>query len=106
MILGGQDRGYDFTPLAERIKDSSVELILLFPGSGPKIREALLKAKVDAEMINVQSMEEAVQKATSYLLAPSSSTRIVLLSTASPSYGMFKNFEEKGQMFKECIKMA
>lgn len=105
MILGGQDRGYDFTPLAERLKDSSIQLILLFPGSGPKIREALMKAKVDAEMIDVDSMEKAVQAATSYKLqASSSSSPIVLLSTASPSYGMFKNFEEKGAEFERCIK--
>lgn len=102
MILGGQDRGYDFTPLAERIKDSSIELILLFPGSGPKIREALVKAKVETEMIDVNSMEQAVQEAKSYSLKAKNS--IVLLSTASPSYGMFKNFEEKGEIFEQCIK--
>lgn len=102
MILGGQDRGYDFTPLAERIKDSSIELILLFPGSGPKIREALVQAKVETEMIDVNSMEQAVQEAKSYSLKAKNS--IVLLSTASPSYGMFKNFEEKGEIFEQCIK--
>jgi UDP-N-acetylmuramoyl-L-alanine---L-glutamate ligase len=117
MILGGQDRGYDFTPLAKRIKDSAIKLILLFPGSGPKIREALIKAKVDAELIDVDSMEEAVKRlrVTSHESREKTlETRnlrsrnypIVLLSTASPSYGMFKNFEEKGDMFKQFIEMA
>ncbi len=104
MILGGHDRGYDFSELAQRIKDSSVALIFLFPGSGPRIRQALVDAAVSAEMIDVQSMEEAVEKARSSFLDPSSSTPIVLLSTASPSYGMFKNFEEKGDEFHRCIR--
>lgn len=104
MILGGHDRGYDFSELAERIKDSSIELILLFPGSGPRIRQALVDAAVSAEMIDVQSMEEAVQAAKSYKLTAKNSP-IVLLSTASPSYGMFKNFEEKGDAFRRCIEL-
>lgn len=106
MILGGQDRGNDFTALAKRIKQSSVQTILLFPGSGPRIRKALIDAKVTAVMMDVDSMEKAVQSALSSCEAmklPSSLIPIVLLSTASPSYGMFKNFEKKGEVFKQCI---
>ncbi len=108
MILGGQDRGYDFMHLGQRIKKSSIKLILLFPGSGPRIREALAAAKVAAEIIDVSSMEEAVEQATSKSASLETDhskliTPIVLLSTASPSYGMFKNFEEKGDRFKECV---
>lgn len=107
IILGGQNRGNDFSKLAKRIKKSSIQTILLFPGSGPRIRETLMEAKVNAELIDVDSMEKAIQSALrSYeaMKLRSSSVPIVLLSTASPSYGMFKNFEEKGDTFKRCIE--
>ncbi len=105
MILGGQDRGYNFTSLANRIKESSIELILLFPGSGPRIREALIAAGATAELIDVDSMDKAVEKTSGQKLEASGFTPIVLLSTASPSYGMFKNFEEKGDEFRRCIEL-
>lgn len=100
IILGGQDRGVDFTPLAERLRGSSVSTALLFPGSGPRIRAAIEAAGTDIESIDVASMEEAVRVARE----KTPPGGIVLLSTASPSYGMFKNFEEKGRTFQECIR--
>lgn len=110
IILGGQDRGNDFTSLAKRIKISGIRLILLFPGSGPRIREALTNARVRAELIDVDSMEQAVQSALASFEAKKLSSYeappVVLLSTASPSYGMFKNFEEKGDIFRKCVEMA
>lgn len=60
IILGGQDRGNDFTVLAQRIKRLQVKTVILFPGSGPRIREALKSNTATAQMIDVESMEEAV----------------------------------------------
>ena len=118
IILGGQDRGYDFTELAERIKESAIQHIILFPGSRPRIREALEKEGVTVKMEEVESMEEAVEAAKSQVPSAksqaSSNTQssklkahsfpLVLLSTASPSYGMFRNFEEKGEAFAQAIR--
>lgn len=104
IILGGQDRGNDFTELGKRIADTKIKHVILFPGSGPRIRKAIEEAGAKVEFFETDSMEEAVLCARSKnqelrIKNPS----IVLLSTASPSYGMFKNFEEKGKMFAECI---
>ncbi len=110
IILGGQDRGNDFSVLANRLKDSNVTTAILFPGSGPRIRAAIEATGATIELIDVATMEEAVAKAkesTRYPLpATCSSPPIILLSTASPSYGMFKNFEEKGEAFARCIRGA
>ncbi len=106
IILGGQDRGNDFTQLAQRIKQSSVKIVILFPGTGPRIQEALTQANVAATIKDAQSMEDAVniaRKQTSTQKPGNQQPPIVLLSTASPSYNMFKNFEEKGERFRECI---
>ncbi len=113
LILGGQDRGYDFSALARRIKASSVQTVILFPGSGPRIREAIASATAPVTMVDADTMEDAVRVARELTPAtrnstlttrhPTPDTPIVLLSTASPSYNMFKNFEEKGDRFQACV---
>jgi UDP-N-acetylmuramoyl-L-alanine---L-glutamate ligase len=104
IILGGQDRGNDFTELAGRISRSSIRTIILFPGSGPRIKEALEKTGVEGDIIDVSSMEEAVSTAKEQSIINKLQAPVALLSTASPSYGMFKNFEEKGEQFQRLAK--
>jgi UDP-N-acetylmuramoylalanine--D-glutamate ligase len=102
VILGGQDRGNDFTVLADRLNDSNVSTAILFPGSGPRIRTEIEATGATIELIDAPSMDDAVRIAKQKTPAGG----IVLLSTASPSYGMFKNFEEKGEAFAKCIAKA
>lgn len=99
IILGGQDRGSDFADLARRLAESDVKTAVLFPGSGPRIRSAIASTGAAIDMIDAASMEDAVRTAKE----TTPEGRIALLSTASPSYGMFKNFEEKGNAFLEAI---
>ncbi len=101
IILGGQDRGYDFAPLVERLKTSSVKTVILMPDSGATIRKKLEEAKTDIELIDVLTMQEAVSAANKN--TKNSTFPIVLLSPAAPSYGHFKNFEDRGEQFEKCI---
>jgi len=105
IILGGEDRGYDFSGLAERLAALKINNIVLFPDSGAKIWREILKAykKRGAKIpkkINTRSMDAAVKFA--YENTPAGKT--CLLSTASPSYSIFKNFEEKGDLFQQAVK--
>jgi len=110
VILGGQDRGFDFTPLAKRIADSKVQTAILLPDSGTTIRKAIEKTGAKVKCVEVKTMEEAVKLAknslTPFSPLPSGEGTgvreipIVLLSPASPSYGHFKNFEDRGEQFK------
>ena len=100
IILGGTDRGVDFTELGKRIALSSVKTVILFPGSGPRIKKTIEDAKAHVRFFDVASMHEAVAIAKKETPAGA----IALLSTASPSYNMFKNFEEKGERFHEEIR--
>jgi UDP-N-acetylmuramoylalanine--D-glutamate ligase len=99
IILGGQDRGYDFSELGKRIAYSTIRTAILFPGSGPRIKKALQTAGATTQLIDANTMEEAVAFARQ-----STNQSIVLLSPASPSYGMFKNFEERGDAFANVIR--
>lgn len=100
IMLGGEDRGYDFVDLTQFIAQSGIKNIVLFPESGKTIKRLLQITGVDFNFFETTSMEEAVKFAYKY--SPSGTT--CLLSTASPSYSIWKNYEEKGNLFKEFVK--
>lgn len=101
IFLGGQDRGYDFTHLVEELIAKNIPNIVFFPDSGEKILQ-LLKEKTThlPRILQTTSMKEAIDFAYQY--SPKGS--VCLLSTASPSYTVWKNFEEKGDEFQRLVK--
>lgn len=96
LIAGGRDKGGDYSILRELIKEKVKALILLGEAKD-KIREALMGTTSIKE---VNSMEEAVR--VSHSLAVRGET--VLLSPACASFDMFKDFEERGRVFKEAVE--
>jgi UDP-N-acetylmuramoylalanine--D-glutamate ligase len=107
IILGGQDRGYDFTPLAERLKKSSVQTVILMGESGKRIEKALREANVETQVVVKKNMEEVVALAKQCTPHPNPSPNpnpIALLSPASPSYGHFKNIEDRGDQFAQAAR--
>ncbi len=96
LILGGKDKGGDFTLLNDIIK-SKVKKLILIGAAREKIKGQLNR---DIEFIEVNTMEEAVRN--SYALAEKGD--IVLLSPACASFDMYKNFEERGKDFKDLVK--
>jgi len=110
LILGGQDRGLDFTELGKAVAKAHVDTVILMGESAPRIKKALEDANVLADFHEAASMEEAVKLARTHTSSQSpkslvlkSQIPICLLSPASPSYGMFKDFEERGEAFLACI---
>lgn len=100
ILLGGQDRGYEFSNLTKTLIDYKILNLVLFPDSGNKIYRLLLNTGHRFNILKTSSMEEAVKFA--YKVSPKKS--ICLLSTASPSYSVWKNFEEKGDLFQFYVK--
>lgn len=99
LIAGGQDRGWDFTPLARAVVAAGLRCVALLPPSGALLAEALRREGFAGRVSEHASLEEAV--AWTAREAPAGST--VLFSPSSPSYGMFRNFEERGARFKEIV---
>jgi len=101
-IGGGTDRGFDFAPLATALVSRSVPNVILLPPGGPAIRTAIEAADPGAgwRASIVGDLAEAVALAAR--LAPEGST--VLFSPASPSYGVFANFEERGEVFRGLVR--
>lgn len=101
IFLGGQNRGYDFSLLARRISERQIPVIVLFPDSGTAICEALTSVSyAPVHLLETSNMGEAVRFAYSH--TPKGS--VCLLSTASPSYSVWKNFEEKGNLFAQFVR--
>lgn len=95
IFLGGQDRGYDFTPLEKILKKYRIKNVVLFPDSGEK----MIKDAQDFNILKTTKMSEAV----AFAYQNTQKGKICLLSCASPSYSLWKNFEEKGDQFKEEV---
>lgn len=100
-IAGGADKGASFKEMAKTIK-SKVKFLILLPGVGTKnIKKELIKIKFPATRLKeVSDMEEAVKIAEQQ--AASGDT--VLLSTGCASFGIFKNYKERGDLFKKYVR--
>ncbi|MBU1160584.1 UDP-N-acetylmuramoyl-L-alanine--D-glutamate ligase [Patescibacteria group bacterium] len=97
LIAGGADKGAHFKQLAKEIKKYVKFMILLKGKATTKINNELLKIKYPKNKIKlVYSMKQAIQVAKSHAI----SGDIILLSPACASFGMFKNYKERGELFK------
>jgi len=97
LFLGGTNRGYDFSELERVIKQKGVRNLVLFPDTGSLL---FRNDRTEFNILETESMEDAVAFAYQYTKGGS----VCLLSTASPSYKLWKNFEEKGNEFQNFVK--
>ena len=98
LILGGYDKGSDFTELALLVKQR-VKKVVLLGAAKPIIIEALQMVGYEA-YIEVDTFEDAVITASQQ----AEEGDIVLLSPACASWDMFKSFEERGALFKAIVQ--
>lgn len=96
IFLGGYDRGYDFSEMEKEIRALGIKNIVLFPQSGKR----MFSNRKGLNILETKDMGEAVRFA--YQHTPQGAA--ALLSCASPSYGLWKNFEEKGDEFKKYAR--
>ncbi len=95
LILGGRDKGSDYTVLRPLIKEK-VKIVILIGEASGKIKSHLGE---DFSMQNASSLAEAVRQA--YRCAETG--EIVLLAPACASFDMFKSYEHRGQIFKDEV---
>ena len=96
LIIGGMDRGIDYTDFIKYLDSSDISNIVCMPKTGHDIAKKLKNKKT----FIVNTLEEAVdisKKVTGKDMS-------CLLSPAAASYGFFKNFEEKGDLFQKLVK--
>ena len=119
IILGGFERNIDFKNLARKVLKSKIKTLILFPTTGKRIWKEILRQAQDKSQgrglprhffVNPEkqskisnganNMAEAVKLAYRH----TKKGKICLLSTASPSFSIFKDYKEKGNLFKKYVK--
>ena len=103
LITGGYDKHLDYEPIAEPILKKVKTLILMGQTAGKiygAVKQKLEEQDKKLDIYKVNSLEEAVGRAKEQVKP----NQIVLFSPASASFDMFKNFEERGNKFKELVK--
>jgi UDP-N-acetylmuramoylalanine--D-glutamate ligase len=96
LILGGRDKGVALDLLAQKVKEKVKSVILIGEAAG-RFESALRDAGFNNIYQAGFSMEEAVKQS----FAQAQTGEVVLLSPACASFDMFKNFEERGKVFKQ-----
>ena len=96
LIAGGLDKASDFRPLIPPVKERVKAIILI--GQARDKLQAILQDTCPTQ--GAASLEEAVKAATS-MAAPGD---VVLLSPACASFDMFRDFEERGRVFKAVVR--
>jgi len=103
LIAGGADKGSNFRQLARQIKKHGKFVVLLEGQATSRLRKELVNQNYPVRaMKKAASMQEAVR------LARSQAARgdVVLLSPACASFGMFANYKDRGEQFKQLIRQA
>ncbi|TFY98852.1 UDP-N-acetylmuramoyl-L-alanine--D-glutamate ligase [Ramlibacter humi] len=96
VILGGDGKGQDFSPLAEPVSRFARAAVLI-GRDGPQIRAVLENSGVP--LLDAGSMEEAVKLATQRSHAGDA----VLMSPACASFDMFRNYEHRAEVFRAAV---
>ena len=97
LILGGVDKGNDYSTMQEMVTEK-VKAIICLGADNKKIHAAF--GEIVTSIVDTVSAEEAVQAAFNF----ATKGDVVLLSPACASFDLFKNYEDRGNQFKKAVK--
>ena len=106
LIVGGQDRGIDYTALAQGVRRrEEPTCVLTLPDSGPRITAAFAATATTADagfagVADCADLDEAVTRAFAWAKPDG----IVLLSPAAPSFGHFRDYRDRGDHFAAAMR--
>lgn len=105
MIVGGHDKGNDFSGMIDRLSKEDIRGIICLGPTGALISKKLIEEGVFSTKIvckenyNDWTMSEIVEQANNFALKGD----IVLFSTGSASFGIFKDYKDRGNQFIKAV---
>lgn len=100
ILLGGADKGSDFKQLAEEVKRRCKFVVLLNGQATNRIKQELIRVSF---LIDKMKLANNIKEAVVMARQKAGAGDIVLLSTACASFGMFKNYKERGSLFRKQV---
>jgi UDP-N-acetylmuramoylalanine--D-glutamate ligase len=100
LILGGFDRGSDYTPLVDFLKENSIQNLVFVGAAGRRIQQMLPTTHYP---LPTHIIEDDYTKIVPWCAEHTPQGGVVLLSPAAASYDAFRNFEHRGDFFREQI---
>jgi UDP-N-acetylmuramoylalanine--D-glutamate ligase len=98
IILGGNDRGVDYSELVDFLEASDVQNIICFSDTGKQIYEKIKAEQNRKVLFYMHDLRESVKKASEY------AKNVVLFSPAASSFNAYKNFAERGDEFISLVE--
>ena len=100
VILGGSSKSVSFDTMARHLaQDKNLVSAIMMGATGPAIEDSLRKAGMKT-IVRVESLEDAVSNGVRLLSAGGT----LLLSPACASFDMFRDFEQRGDRFREIVQ--
>lgn len=100
LILGGSDKGAAYEKLAKTVKYGNVRSVIIIGDTGPAIKQALQTTGFNDIIDGPSTISEIVSLASSQ----AQEGDVVLLSTGCASFGLFKNYKDRGEQFKQSVQ--
>lgn len=104
IIIGGMDRGIDYEPLIKYLETSAVSNIILMEATGLRIKEEIKTGYMELNNSDRLHLVENLYEAVKLAKKITKQGKSCIMSPAAASYGIFKNFEERGEVFKKLVK--
>jgi len=104
IIIGGMDRGIDYEPLIKYLEKSKVPNIILMETTGARIREEIKMGYMELNNSDRLHLVDNLYDAVKLAKKITKKGKSCIMSPAAASYGIFKNFEERGETFKKYVK--
>ncbi|WP_458069816.1 UDP-N-acetylmuramoyl-L-alanine--D-glutamate ligase [Rhodanobacter sp. BL-MT-08] len=97
VLVGGYDRGVDWTEFAVAVAKSPPHAIVCMGANGPRIEALLNEAAVPCPVVRVDDLHAAIVEAK----ARADASGVILLSPGAPSFDQFRDYAERGRRFTE-----
>ena len=99
-IIGGLDRGLDYTEFEKALSVLEIDNLVCLPETGHNIADNLAKIGAKANVYKAKDLPDAVD----FCFEHTEKGKSCIMSPAAASYNYYRDFEEKGNHFKQLVK--